>query len=365
MKSHGARRGRRTLASTSWLLLLAGLSCKYDVTLPWTMPEDAKAREPVASPDASFDQAPAPSPDTPTQNSDTRACPGGWQDLSAHPNFLQIIVAIDRSANMMKDFDSATISKTQAAWDALSSAIEQHSRISFVPIWFPWPTNCGTFACCASPLPTGRGSAPDASLGCLPYEAGCLSSSNDSPSHAALQKANAATRYGLTTTVVLITDQNPSCAGDSPESNACDLTSGWLSTLSKQPTRTFVLVPNTDGRLPDCFNRIAKQNPRDFPASQIIPAKTSQELTWQLEKIAKENERGLCRFYFWDVNLNDIEQIRIGGTLVPRDGWQIDQGAIVLSDDQCKKASSGEVKAAVCKAGYGSGYGSGGGPSSP
>jgi hypothetical protein len=351
MPNHGARTGRRTLASTSWLLLLAGLSCKYNVTLPWTAPVDAKAREPA---DTSFDQAPPLSPDTPLANSDTRGCPGNPQDFYAHPNFVQIVVAIDRSTNMLKEFDSASTTKTLAAWTALTSAIDQYSQITFVPIWFPW-TNCGP-SCCASSAP-GRPGAPDGSSSCAPYEAGCLSTSNDSPSHSALQKASAATKYGLSTTVVLITDQNPSCAGD-PEINACDVTSGWLSSLSKQPTRTFVLVPNTEGRIPDCFKNIAKQNPRDFPASQIIPARTSQELISQLDKIAQENEKGLCRFYFWDVNLNDIEQVRIGGTLVPRDGWQIDQGAIVLSNDQCKKASAGqEVKAVVCNAGSGPGGG--------
>jgi hypothetical protein len=347
MKPLGARTGRRTLASTSCLLLLAGLSCKYNVTLPWIAEGDASPRVP----DTSFDHSPLSSPDTPLPTPDTRGCLGNYE-IFAHSIPLQIIVAIDRSMSMLKEFDSFP-TKAQAAWAALSASSSSHTGISFVPIWFPW-TNCGTSCCASTPYsPTGRGGSPDASYSCGPFEIGCLSSSKDSPSHQALQKAFTATKVTWTSTVVLITDQNPSCAGDSPDINECEAASNSLSDLGSQPTRTYVLVPNTDGDIPDCFSRITKQSSRDFYAPQVSPARNSQDLATQLEAIVTESEKGLCRFYLRDANLPDVDQVRIGSAVIPREGWQINNGAIELTSEYCKNTNGQEVKARVCNPGYG------------
>jgi hypothetical protein len=298
MKRSGARSGWQTLASTSCLLLLGGLSCKYDVTLPWAA-VDASPR----TPDSSFDQSPPSPPDVPTPGPETRpACPGDSWELTAQRTPVQIVVAIDRSAYMQqKNFDSS--SKVLAASSALNSLAERHPSSSFMTIWFPG-TNCGTSACCASPsYGSGGGRGPDP-WGCGGFDAGCPPAPNDSPSHNALKLADdnfhKGTWWPESSVVILITDQNPSCAGESTSDNACNIAVTTADELVRQGVQTFVVVPLSEGRssTPDCLNKIAKQNAPKFPdTQQPIPARTSQDLSSHLEEMITATEERICRFF--------------------------------------------------------------------
>jgi hypothetical protein len=362
MKPLGARTGRRTLASTSCLLLLAGLSCKYNVTLPW-VPDDGSTR----AQDSSFDQSPLSSPDLPLHGPEVVVCPGNnTRELNATRSPAQIIVAIDRSASMQKEFDSST--KTQAAVSALSYSIEHHPGLSFPTLWFPG-TNCGGPVCCANVLynPGGGRGNPDVPWVCGPSDAGCQPPSNDSPSHQALRQANAnfnnGTWWALNSTLVLITDQNPSCAGESiSENSLCNTAITEAGKVAEASVRTFVMVPIADGRssVPDCLNKIANKFP---DAQQPIPIRNSQEMRSQLEYIVSGiEEKRSCRFYIQQ-EMDQIEQVRINGVSIPRDdtgkmGWSLVNGAIVLSTEACEEITNTakpDVKVVLCNSGRGQG----------
>jgi hypothetical protein len=369
MKSHGARTGRRLLASTSWLLLLTGLSCKYNVTLPWTAPEDAKAREPAASPDTSFDQAPAPSPDLPIPSPDARpACPNlNNKPLNLERGLAQIVIAIDQSSSMQGRFDTTT--KLQAAVAAVRNSAANHQQMIFQIIWFPG-TNCGSAACCAT-QPRGL---PEAFWGCGGSDAGCLSSSNESPSHHALEtaKIHIGKSYWAWNTLVLITDQDPKCSGEPSSEAACAAAREEVAAIgTDSAVKTFVVVPSADGRSPLCLTNIANQNPRSFSdARDPIVAKNSKEMLDQLERITAAIDNSLCSYYpkeSW-IELGQVEQVKIAGEIIPRDesgksGWKQVGRAIQLSEPECtriRQNSGLDVKAFACASG--SGYGPGGGP---
>lgn len=383
MPNHGARTGRRTLASASWLLLLAGLSCKYNVTLPW-VPDGARA--PMA--DSSFDQSPPPFPDTPLSGPDGPGpdgpvCTGDkYQEWPLNADQVQILVAIDRSNSMLREFDS-TIPKSQAAWAALNTSAESHPRILFATSFFPW-TSCGTMSCCAGYfLPPNFLPGPaDASSGCVPSDPGCLPASNDSPSHKALQMAGTYINSDKGSghwevhkfILVLITDQAPSCAGDSsPASPPCSSAIDEARKLGNQGVQTFVLFPSADGRsAPECLSNIARQNAQFFyDSQQLYVAKNSQDLSNRLEEIVYPIEKRLCRFSVGTATIDQIVRVKIGKDFPSRDdggraGWAWDSasGEIVLTGDACTKILSSakypEVKIGVCVAG--NGPGSYGGP---
>ncbi len=368
MTSHGTRTARLLLASTSWLLL-TGLSCKYNVTLPW-VPADASQR----TPDVSFDLAsspdlPPPSPDSPLPGPDVGTCPGGrYKTWNATRAFAQIIVAIDRSTSMQKDFDSST--KTQTALSALNYLVEHHPGISFSTIWFPW-NNCGGPGCCASPVlsPTGKTGPPDASGGCGPFDAGCLPPSPDSPAHQALRKASSYinTKYfrPWNSTVILITDQNPSCASES-SSDACNAAADQADQLgSELAVRTFVMVPSDGQKPPDCLIWMANRNAHNFSdAEQLLTARNAGEMREKLDKIATGIDEKLCLFYVQEMDGPiPIDHVEIGGETIVRDesgrtGWKMAYGAILLSPEECAKTArlaNPEVKAFICSSSNGPG----------
>jgi hypothetical protein len=359
MPNHGARTLRRTLASTCWFLLLAGQSCKYNVTLPWVA-EDASTR--VL--DSSFDQSPPSPPDVATAGSDAFACPGNiTRELVANRIAPQIVVAIDRSASMQqKNFDSGT--KTQAAWAALNYSSDRHSSVSFPNMSFPG-TNCPVSACCANvSFGPGGGRGSDFYGGCGVFDAGCPPPSSDSPSHSVLKQVNANFGNGASwpprTTLVLITDQTPSCAIETA-SDACNVANNLAIDIVEQDVRIYVLVPLAEGRgsAPDCLNKIAKQNAPKFPDAQTpILVKTSQELSWHLESIVTGVEERVCHFYVRDLGPDQIEQIRIGARSIWRDdsgtkGWRFGPGYIELSPDECKSLGSQKVIVVACSSGRG------------
>jgi hypothetical protein len=359
MTSHGARTGRKTalgLANTAWLLILAGFSCNYKVTLPWVPVDASMPGVPVdastPAPDASMDQMPSASSDTPIFSPDGPQCRESTRQFSTQ----RILVAIDRSLSMSmpKSFDST--SKMQAAWYAFYEVANAHPKIAFSSSCFPGTTCGGT--CCPDGWTNWESGHFVKSENACGLSDGGFGTSSDSPSAQLLEQSVAgAAKFA---TLVLITDQNPSCAGNTNDAGSlCDMAVAHAITLGKQQVRTLVVVPIADGKpIPDCLSSIAQKNAASFSdAQQIWSAQNRQSLRSRLENIASDVEKNICRFK----PDQKPDQVTIAGVTIPRDetgqtGWDFVDGQIVLSSEACTRAinTNSDVKA-VCNPSPGKG----------
>lgn len=334
-----ARAGRakdRGLPSTSWLVLLIGLSCSQRVPLPAAVVVEDAGESPdetgaVQSVDAAIEVSSGVSADASADVS--RAVDKPWfprgGDQCSNPSALDVksksvemIIAVDRSLSMQNSqFDSTT--RLQAAATAIAGAMANHPRIQFDLELFPGPQDCGG-ACCGGAV-TPQAVSRDAisvenQIECGSGDSGCPTVGSDSPSHAALQKCN---EYFRTNSrgflsqqfVLLVTDQDPTCEGE-PAING----SPCNQAINKIGVQTFVVTFN-DARSTVCLASIAALS----GSSQLMVAMGQQDLHDKLETIMTTVEEStLCRFFLARAPRNpDKMAVTINNDHVPRgaDGW--------------------------------------------
>jgi len=349
-----ARAGRLPgrLARTSWLLVIAGLSCAYRVDLPTA----ASAEDAGASPDgAALGSDTSLDESSPSDRFSPRC-----KFLNVFQPQVEMIIALDRSASMQKNaFDSTT--RFQAFQQAIDSSISSHPRIQYGLEQFPSWKDCGTATCCAGQVAVQP--APNHSTeiqnsigsGCGPGDVGCQAAGIDSPSHLALgQCRDYFTQEGSqghsSYFVLLVTDRDPTCGGDaSPDSSVCSLAVDEANKLGANLVQTFVLSLNDDASATGCLEGMASSNASYFTdgAPQFLVASDQPKLREQLDTIMTTAEAKLCRFSLDPTPSNpDQMVVLINHVHVPRDqGWSFTDttfSEIVLTGAYCTEVTTAQ-----------------------
>jgi hypothetical protein len=354
----GVARAGRPPASLSWLLVLTELSCiTYHVGLPGPAGDAAGVVETGGAQalDASVDQSSA---------SDK---PGGYRpdqcwnfrNLTVHQNQVEMIIALDRSASMQKTaFDSTT--RLQAAQQVVVASTGAHSGIWFGLEQFPSLKDCYGATCCAGGLYIQP--APNHAIGiqeqltCGSGDPGCTVASSDSPSHLALQKFRQwytiEGQGSMSQFVVLITDQDPTCAGDaSTDASLCSQAYDEVAKLAKLGVQTFFLSLNSDAQSTNCLASIPT-GPSTFAGnSQFVVATDQASLRARLEDIMIAAEANMCRFSVDSLDSAAQVVVSVNHDHVPfvsggqQAGWRVSDsnpGEIVLSGSYCGEFTSGQ-----------------------
>ncbi len=363
MKVDGATRAGRPkgqgLASSSWLLVLAGISCTYPVELPGVLVDAGRntgGTGGLAGSDASVDQL--SSNDRPW----FYGCPNPKPvNITKASNTVEMIIALDRSTSMQQHaFDSK---------QAILDAIKKHPGIKFSLEQFPWSRDCNNgAACCASqvsfsPAPN-QSTSIATQLGCGPGDAGCPPTGDDSPSHLALRQcgdffAGDGSQWAFSRFVLLMTDRDPTCGGDvfpGPCSEATD-EAAKLGAPGVS-VQIFVVALNSDGASVDCLNKIAAANAYSIGGSdqQFFSATDQTELGQRLGDIMTLAEKPLCEFLLHAPYDNpDQLEVTVNGQSVGYDpggqnGWKLsDPYTLVLSGSSCTGVKAGQtVTVAAC-----------------
>ncbi|MGB8298389.1 MAG: hypothetical protein WCG85_23440 [Polyangia bacterium] len=349
--------------SASWLLALMGLSCTYWVGLPGPAGDaggDAAETGGAQPSDASIDQS---SPGDKPESSHPVDCANSLP-LRVVRNQVEMIIALSRSSSMQQhSFDSTT--RLQAAQQALSVAIGAHPSIQFGLEQFPGSTECGGATCCADsvsiPPAPDQPSSIESQMACASGDASCAVAGTDSPSHQALRKcrdyyANEGSLGRQSQFVLLVTDQDPTCAGDS--STADSLCASAVAVASQLGARTlgvqtFVVALNSDVSSTVCLANIAAANASGFSgASQFFTATNQQDLHDGLEAIMALAEASLCQFLLGHPPDNpDQVVVTINHDRVPKnssgqtDGWSFSDNSsseLVVSGSYCDQLKSGQ-----------------------
>ena len=356
---------RRCLASASWLLVLAGVSCTWPVQLPGAVDDagmDASGTGEVEGPDASVDQF---------SSSDRRHFNGSDECPNPHfislvPNSVEMIVALDRSTSMQQHAFDPTTTRWQAAQQAILAEIQNHPSIQFGLELFPWSSDCSNGAtCCAgqvsvSPAPN-QSTSIATQMACGSGDAGCPIAGDDSPSPLALGHCRESFgREGfqphLFQFVLLMTDQDPTCAGDFSDGSPCSVAVNEASKLGAENVgvQTFVVALNGDAQSTDCLPKIAAANAASFNGgSQFFAATDPTGLGQQLDAIMSLAEANLCRFSLWRAPNNpDQLDVTINGKSVAPDssgqqgGWSLsDSSTLVFSGSSCSDLMAGHTPA--------------------
>jgi hypothetical protein len=273
-------------------------------------------------------------------------------------NTVEMIVALDRSTSMQKTaFESTT--RWQAARQAILASTAAHPGIQFGIEQFPSLKDCGGQSCCADwpSVQPYHSTGIEEQLACGLGDAGCPNAGDDSPSHSALSQCreyfNAEGSQGQLQFVLLVTDKDPTCAGDvSTDSSPCDRALDEASKLGKNiGAQTFVVALNNDGHSPDCLKQIVATNAFNFTGDlpQLVVATDQDQLKAGLESIMTSVEANLCQFFLVQPPRNpDQVSITLDHVPVKRDptgqqGWRFsdaNSSEIVLSGPDCKKLTS-------------------------
>jgi len=349
----------RPPASTSWLLVITGLSCTYHIGLPWVAGDAGGSSDETGGaqdPDASIDQS-SPSDRRGFNRGD------GCSNFSfnVRQNQVEMIIALDRSTSMQKAFGSAT--RLQAAQEAIVEATGAHPSIQFGLEQFPSSKDCNQGTCCpgqVSPPPAFFHSASiQAQLACGSGDPGCQFASSDSPSHLALQKCRqwyadegqgSASQF-----VLLITGQDPTCAGDAAtDASFCSLAGDEATKLTNLGVQTFIVSLNNDAQSTNCLASIAAASASSFAGNspQFVAATDQADLKGKLEAIMTAVEVNVCRFSLTRQPENPTQVVVFthGGDPVPLDpsgqqgGWRFDvtSSEVVLSGSYCTNLISGQ-----------------------
>ena len=354
MTATRAGRPQGCLVRSSWLLVIAGLSCAYRVDLPTAASVEDAGTSPDGAAlglDSSLDES-SPSDRFWSHGSDQ------CRFLNVFQPQVEMLIALDRSASMQKNaFDSTT--RFQAFQQAIDSSIRSHPRIQYGLEQFPSWRDCGTATCCAGPVAVPP--APNHSTdiqnsigsGCGPGDMGCQAAGIDSPSHLALGLcrdyfAKEGHQGHSSYFVLLVTDRDPTCGGDaSPDSSVCSLAVDEVSKLGANLVQTFVLSLNGDGSATGCLEEMASSNATYFTdgAQQFWVASDQPKLRDQLDAIMTAAEAKLCRFSLTPTPSNpDQMVVQINHDHVPRDqGWSFTDttfSEIVLSGTYCTEVTT-------------------------
>lgn len=362
MRATGLTRAGRPPASTSWLLVLTGLSCTYTyhVGLPGPVGDAGGNSDETGgaqASDASLDQS-SPSDRSGFNRPDECA---NFRHLNVQQNQVEMIVALDRSTSMQKNaFDSTT--RLQAAQTALLESIRAHPSIQFGIEQFPSARDCNGATCCADwvsvpPAPYHATSIQE-QMACGSGDPDCTVASSDSPSHLALQKCRVwFTSEGQGSSsqfVLLVTDQDPTCAGDaSTDASLCSLAGDEAARLKKIGVQVFVVSLNNDAQSTGCLASLAAASPSTSAGnSQFVAATEQADLKGKLEAIMTAVEVNVCRFSLVNppdnpgqvvvsVNHQRLQRDPSG----PQGGWRFSDATsseVVLSGSYCAALTSGQ-----------------------
>ena len=345
--------------SASWLLALMGLSCRtYWVGLPGPAGDaggDAAETGGAQASDASIEQSSAS--DRPGGNRPDQC----WNshNLNVHQNQVEMIIALDRSTSMQKTaFDSTT--RLQAAQQAVVASTGAHPGIWFGLEQFPSSKDCYGATCCAGGLSVQP--APNHAIGiqeqltCGSGDPGCTVASSDSPSHSALQKCRQwytlEGQASVSQFVLLITDQDPTCASDaSADASLCSQAYDEVAKLAKLGVQTFFVSLNSDAQSTNCLASIPT-GPSTFAGnSQFVVATDQASLRARLEDIMIAAEANMCRFSVDALDSTAQVVVSVNHDHVPfvssaqQAGWRFSDtnpGEIVLSGSYCGEFTSGQ-----------------------
>ena len=348
----------RPPASTSWLLVITGLSCTYHIGLPWVAGDAGGSSDETGGaqdPDASIDQS-SPSDRRGFNRGD------GCSNFSfnVRQNQVEMIIALDRSTSMQRTaFDSTT--RLQAAQQAVVASTGAHPGIEFGLEQFPSSKECYGATCCAGGLSIQP--APDHAisiqeqLACGSGDPGCTVASSDSPSHSALQKCRELyTIEGQGSSsqfVLLITDQDPTCAGDaSTDASLCSQAGDEVAKLTKLGVQTFFVSLNSDAQSTSCLASIPAGPSSSAGNSQFAVATDQADLKAKLEAIMTAAEVNMCRFSLPNPpdNPNQVV-VKVNHDRVPsvpsgqQAGWRFSDtnpSEVVLSGSYCSGFTSGQ-----------------------
>jgi hypothetical protein len=342
------------------LLVFIGLSCRYtyNVGLPGAADDAGGGSVETGGaqgPEASVDQS-GPSDKTGFYHPDECA---NARTLSVQANAVEMIIAFDRSTSMQKETFAST-TRWLAARQAILASTAAHPGIQFGIEQFPSVGDCGE-ACCAdwpSVQPYHSTSIGD-QLACGLGDAGCPIAGDDSPSHKALRQCRqhffTEGSQGQLQFVLLVTDKDPSCAGNlSPADSPCTQALDEASKLGKNlNVQTFVVALNNDGHSPDCLKQIVSTNALNFTGDlpQLVVATDQDQLNTGFEAIMTSVEANLCRFSLVGRPPSNPDQVSITFNHAPvtRDptglqgGWSFsdaNSSEIVFFGSACKALTS-------------------------
>ena len=179
---------------------------------------------------------------------------------------------------------------------------------------------------------------------------------NDSPSHLALGKCrdyfdNEGSRERLSQFVLLVTDRDPSCAGDaSTDTSSCNDAVAEASKLRKIGVPVFVVSLNNDGQSTGCLTSIAAAGPSNSAGnSQFVAVADQQQLSDALSAIMNSVQANACRFRVRPSPSNpDRVEVTVNNRPVPSDpsgqeGWSFSDDSsreIVLSGSWCEAVTA-------------------------
>jgi len=286
-------------------------------------------------------------------------CDGGIKPIHYEQLSAQVMVLLDRSADMGRQFGSTT--REDAAQTALNSEVSAfQARIQFGFIEFPPdPTDfqCPPGTCCQGRVGVDPQAYDAYNMGiAIPCSgdsrgSGCSFTSTDSPSHAALATARDYYRANPTEDdvyILLVTSSEPSCAGDSR--GACSEAQKVASDLSSLGIRIIVL---SVGYQPDnknsCLSQISQRGSQNLPdgVQLLYTAMSPNDLTGALDALFNAVKQNACTWSSTPVvppNLSLV--VSIGGEKVPQiegtgqDGWKLaffDGTKITLTGTYCTK----------------------------
>jgi hypothetical protein len=283
-----------------------------------------------------------------------------FKNLTVVQNQVEMIVALDRSTSMQRAaFDSTT--RLQAAQQAVVASTGDHPGIWFGLVQFPSLKECYGATCCAGGLSIQP--APNHSIGiaeqltCGSGDPGCTVSSSDSPSHSALQKCyewyNNEGQASVSRFVLLITDQDPTCAGDaSTDASLCGQAGDQVAKLTKLGVQTFFVSLNSDAQSTNCLASIPAGPSTSAGNSQFKVAADQADLKAKLEAIITAAEVNMCRFSLGHTpdNPNQVV-VTVNHDPVPsvpsgqQAGWRFSDSnpsEVVLSGSYCSDFTSGQ-----------------------
>ena len=273
------------------------------------------------------------------------SCGQKYTQMHYLPRAAEVLILLDRSADMQSAFGNPTTTKESAAEIALVNAVSTYQwKIPFGFEQFPTEPaeyQCPQGTCCAEPVSVdpqlGNASYMSTSIQCTDaHTAGCPATSTDSPSYAALAKArdyiNNRTKYDPTNDddlyVLLLTSSEPSCAAESHD--VCASARNAASALGTNKVRIVVLSLGYQPDPSSCLSQISQKGSLDLPygIQTLYSVKDSNDLANTINglflAIAKKTS---CTMNSTIVPANQALTVYIGQELVPQtdghnqDGW--------------------------------------------
>ena len=276
------------------------------------------------------------------------------------PNAAQLLILLDRSAEMQRQFPGGG-TKELAAQNALTNLLPTYeTRIKFGFRDFPadpMKFQCSPGTCCVNPVNVERpnfnlAAAISSDILCNdPHHPCPTQSPADSPSNAALAQVRDDYKYPSTEDdvyVLLVTSSEPSCSADSHDPCAsARIAAGSLGDMS---IRIIVLsVGNQPDQGSSCLYQIAERGFHD-PSDGIqlvYPVTNSDDLKNAVADVFSAVAKHACTCTLSSTSMvppsGVLPTVYIGQTAIPpsdgQDGWSYDtfsRTRITFSGSACK-----------------------------